>query len=111
MTTALFTETVTLMSRQKVGTDDLNNDLFEWVQEDSPAWVELRQGTENTDARESSTANSWVYLPLEVVLPLRAVSKVVWDGREWDVDGEPGLQPGGFVVEGYQQLSIKRVTG
>ena len=108
---SLFTETVTLMSRESVGQDDLGNDVHEWVQADSPAWVEMRQGTENTDARESSTSNSWVYLPLETLLPVEAVGMVVWNGREWDIDGDPGVQPGGFVLDGYQQVAIKRVTG
>ena len=111
MTSALFSEVVTLMSRQVVGRDDLGNDTHEWVQADSPAWVEARQSTENTDAREQSTANSWVYLPLETLLPVAAVGLVVWRGLEWEVDGEPGLQPGGFVVDGYQQVAIKRVNG
>ena len=111
MTMSLFTEVVGLRSRQKVGTDELNNDTYDWVEEPSPAWLELRQGTENTDARESSTSNQWLYLPLETPVPVEAVSQVRWRGQLWDVSGDPGMQPGGFVVEGYQQLALTKVTG
>lgn len=109
MTMALFTETVTLRTRTKTGKDALGNAIYEWAEVDSPAWVETRQGTETTDARESSTANSWVFLPDGA--PVKAVSQVRWRGELWDVDGEPGIQPGGFVVEGYVQIAIKRVSG
>lgn len=109
MTTSLFTETVGLRSRQKVGQDELNNDRYDWVEVSSPAWVELRQGTENTDARESSTSNSWVYLPLDA--PVEAVSQVRWNGKLWDVSGDPGVQPGGYVVDGYQKIAITKVIG
>lgn len=109
MTSALFTEVVYLRSRRKIGVDDTNNDIFDWVEKEAPAWVETRQGNESTDAKEQSTSNSWVYLPLDV--KVEAVSEVRWGGHVWDVDGDPGVQPGGFVVEGYQQIAIKRVAG
>lgn len=111
MSAALFTETVGLRSRQVVGTDDLNNDILDWVEEPSPAWVEIGVGTEQTDQRETSDATSTVYLPLVTPLELTAVSEVRWNGKLWQVVGEPGLQPGGFSVEGYQKLGIKRVVG
>jgi hypothetical protein len=109
VSSALFTETVTLRTRKKVGRDALNVDLYEWVDTPSPAWVEIGQGTENTDHRESSEATSTVYLPLEA--PVAAVSELTWNGQKWQVVGDPGVQPGGFVVDGYQKLGIKRVTG
>lgn len=108
---SLFTETVTLLSRQEGESDDLGNDTYSWVQAESSAWVEIGQGTEDTNQRETSDATSTVYLPLETLLPVEAVSKIVWRGREWDVVGEPGVQPGGFVVDGYQRFGIKRVNG
>jgi len=109
VTSALFTETVGLRSRQKVGLDELNNDVYDWVEVDSPAWVEIGQGSENDDRRETSEVTSTVYLPLEA--EVTAVSEVRWGGRLWQVVGDPGVQPGGFVVEGYKRLGIKRVTG
>lgn len=105
----LFTETVGLIGRQKTGTDDLNNAIYESVETSSPAWVEIGTGTEDTDRRESSEATSTVYLPLDA--PVAAVSKIRWNDQLWDVVGDPGVQPGGFVVDGYQKLGIKRVTG
>lgn len=109
MTSALFSEVVGLRSRQKVGTDELNNDVYDWVETPSPAWVEIGQGSENDDRRETSEATSTVYLPLEA--EIAAVGEVRWNGTVWQVVGDPGTQPGGFIVEGYKQLGIKRVTG
>lgn len=109
MTMTLFTETVGLRSRTKVGKDELNNDILDWVEVDSPAWVEIGQGSEDTNQRETSEATSTVYLPLEAVVT--AVSEVRWNGVLWQVVGDPGVQPGGFVVEGYIRLGIKKVTG
>lgn len=109
MTSALFSEVVGLRSRQKTGTDDLNNDAYDWAEVDSPAWVELGQGSEQTDRRETSDATSTVYLPLEA--DVSAVSEVRWNGVIWQVAGEPGVQPGGFMVDGYKQIGIKKVTG
>lgn len=108
---SLFTEVVVLRSRQVVGRDDLNNDTYAWVEEECPAWVEIGQGTEDTNSRETSTATSTAYLPLDTPLPVEAVSEVRWAGELWEVAGEPGLQPGGFTVEGYRRIGIKRVTG
>lgn len=106
---SLFTETVGLRSRSKVGTDDLNNDVYDWVETPSPAWVEMGQGTEDTDRRETSEITNTVYLPLEA--QVSAVSQVRWNATLWEVVGDPGVQPGGFVVEGYQKLGIKKVSG
>lgn len=109
MTSALFSEVVGLRSRQKVGTDDLNNDTYDWVETPSPAWVEMGQGTENTDQRETSDIANTVYLPLEA--EVAAVSEIRWNGAVWQVVGDPGVQPGGFTLDGYKRLGIKKVTG
>lgn len=109
---SLFSESAVLVRRgQPTGEyDDYGNPIIgEPERVTTPAWFEQRNGQENTDARESSVANSWMYLPLNV--SLAAVDRVEWDGRTWEVDGEPGRQPGGFVVDGYQLVSIRRVTG
>jgi hypothetical protein len=108
---SLFTETVVLVGRSEspTGRDDYGNDIYGEVRVTSPAWLEQRNGSESTDARESSTANSWLFLPRGV--SLAAVDRVEWDGRTWQLDGEPGVQPGGFVAAGYQLVSIKRATG
>lgn len=109
MTATLFTEVVTLKSRLVVGQDALNNDVYDWVRTESPAWVELGPGTEDDNARETTEATSTVYLPIDAVV--EAVSEVEWGGHTWSVEGEPGVQPGGFVVAGYKKLGIKRVRG
>jgi len=109
VTSALFTETVALRSRQATGDDGLGNTTYEWVEVNSPAWVEIGQGTEVGDRRETSEATSTVYLPLGT--EVAAVSQLRWNGQLWEVVGEPGVQPGGFVVDGYTKIGIRRVTG
>jgi hypothetical protein len=106
---SLFTETVTLLAQQVVGEDAYGNDLVDWVQAVSPAWLEQRNSTETLNANEQTTASMLLYLPLAA--PLSHPDRVVWDGREWHVSGQPGRQPGGFIVEGYQVVSIERTEG
>lgn len=109
MTSALFSETVELLTRQVSGRDDYGNDTYEWVAETWPAWLEQRNGSEQQGATEQSVANMWLYLPLDA--PASAVQRIRYDGRTWEIDGEPGRQPGGFVVEGYQVVALRKVTG
>lgn len=106
---SLFTETVTLLNQQIVGQDSYGNDLTDWVSEESPAWCEQRNSTETLNANEQTTASMLLYLPLTAVLS--HPDKVVWGGFEWGVTGEPGRQPGGFIVDGFQVVSITRVKG
>ena len=106
---SLFTESVTLLAEQVVGQDDYGNDITEPVTEESPAWLEQRNSSETLNANEQTTAGMLLYLPLTAAL--RFFDRVVWDDLEWDVSGAPGRQPGGFVVEGYQVVSITRTEG
>lgn len=109
MTSSLFTETVALENRQVVGRDDYGNDVYEWVETASPAWLQQSNGQESTDAREQSVANMLLFLPLGA--EISATSRVRWGGARWEVFGDPGRQPGGFIVAGYQVVAIKKVTG
>src|SRR5690625_6796562 len=74
--------------------------------EEWPAWYEPRGSTENVDAREQQIWGYWVYLPGDA--PLSAADAVVIDGVEYQVVGEPGRQPGGFLVDGYIQAAVQR---
>ena len=106
---SLFTETVTLLGRQVVGRDGYGNDIVDWVSAESPAWVEQRNSSETLNASEQTVAGMLLYLPLDTLL--RFFDRVAYDGHEWDVSGEPGRQPGGFELEGFQVVSITRTEG
>jgi head-tail adaptor len=105
----LLTETVILMDREVVGTDTYGNDVVDWVQATSPAWLEQRNGQETTGAGEQSVANMLLWLPGDLLV--EAVDKVVWRGSEWEVAGAPGWQPPGATIDAYQVMALRKVTG
>lgn len=107
----LFTESVTLRRQGVVtGRDAYGNDVTgPPVESTSPAWYEPRTSGEATDARQQQVSGYWLYLPLEA--SLSGVDVVVVDGVDHEVVGDPGRQPGGFVVDGYQLAALERVTG
>lgn len=106
---SLFTEAVTVLNATVTGVDDYGNDVIEWIGVESPCWLEQTNSTENTDSQEQTTANMRLYVPLST--PLTSFSRVEWGGFTWDVNGEPGRQPGGFVVEGFQVAMLTRTEG
>lgn len=74
------------------------------------AWYEPQASSELLAAAEQYIDVYRLLLPLDaprgwdvVVLP--------HDGEEYQVIGRPGHQPSGFIVEGYLDMLIERVTG
>jgi hypothetical protein len=108
---SLFTESVTLRLRGvKIGEDDYGNDVFGPPQNATwPAWYEPRESGEQTAAREQVSSGYWLFLPLDA--PLSAADVVILEGQPYEVVGEPGRQPGGFTLDGYQKAALERVTG
>lgn len=105
---SLFTETVDVGNPTVTGQDDYGNDVIALVWLPSPAWLEQTNSTENRDRQEQTTANMRLFVPLDTVI--NYTSKVRWGGfDDWSVNGEPGRQPGGFIVEGYQVAMLTRV--
>lgn len=109
---SLMTETVVLRFRgeETGGFDSRGNPIREPDRDESwPAWYEIKGSTEHEDAREQQIWGFWVYLPLDA--PLVGADAVVIDGVEYRVVGEPGRQPGGFIVEGYIRAAVEKWTG
>lgn len=75
----------------------------------TPAWWEPRTSGEQTNAQEQVTSGYWLYLPLDT--DLTAYDSVELAGVDYQVVGEPGRQPGGFIVEGYLRTAVERVAG
>jgi hypothetical protein len=83
-------------------------------------WYEPRTSGEDTAAREQQIYGYWVNLPLDA--PLSAADAVVLfgtvdedgdliGGEDYQVVGEPGRQPGGFIVPGFIKAAVERVNG
>lgn len=108
----LMTETVTLrFAGAPTGAyDDYGNQITgPPTDEVWQAWYEPRSSGEDTAAKDQQVYGYWVYLPLTA--PLAGADAVVIEGVEYHVVGEPGRQPGGFVVPGFIKAAVERVTG
>lgn len=109
----LFTETVVLNlpGEPTEEYDDLGNKIVSPPRSEAwRAWYEIgTSSTESVDAREQQVWGYTVFLPLDA--PLDAASSVTIEGVDYEVIGEPGRQPGGFIVEGYIRAAVQRVTG
>ena len=114
----LMTEQVTLRFRgvpivDEAGRpvlDEHGNETFTPAREvDVRCWYEPRGSTEDTAAREQHVWGYWV--AVDLVHDLRGVDAVVLEGEEFEIVGEPGRQPGGFLVPGFQKFACERVTG
>lgn len=72
-------------------------------------WYEPRGSSEDTTAQEQQIDGYWIYLPLDT--DLAAADAVRVAGHEYQVVGEPGRQPGGFLVPGFIRAALERVRG
>jgi hypothetical protein len=108
---SLFTETAYLKRDGAVtGYDAYGNPVTgPPSREPSPAWWEPRTSGEQTAAQEQVTSGYWLYLPPDK--DLTAYDAVELDGVDYEVVGEPGRQPGGFIVDGYVKAAVEKVTG
>lgn len=108
----MFTEEITLVTRgTPTGDYDLDGKpIYGPDRRDRvPAWYEPRTGSENVDAKDQNVWGYWVYVPLNT--DMSAFDHIEIDGLAYDVDGEPGRQPGGVLVEGYILFAAMRTTG
>ncbi len=110
----LFTETVVLhVPGGPTGEyDDLGNEIIAPDRDvETPAWYEQRTSTEALDAREQRVWGFWLYVPLDAPLDDGVDVTLPIDGKRYRVVGEPGRQPGGFIVDGYILAAIERHAG
>lgn len=110
----LFTETVTLhIPGGETGEyDDFGRPITSEPRDETwPAWYEERTSTEALDAREQRVWGYWLYLPLDAPLDDGVTVTLPIDGVTYRVVGEPGRQPGGFIVEGYIRAAIEKAAG
>lgn len=110
---SLFSETVVLVKRgEKIGTDRYGRPEYgPSTRTTSPAWFEPGTATEDIAAREQYVSGYKLYLPVDADLTGSDAVELPGVHGEFQVDGEVGYQPGGFVVEGYQVAALQRVEG
>lgn len=137
----LFSQTLLLKLRGTViegEYDDLGAPVYSPdATETWPAWYEIMSSEEQTDARDRQEWGYTVYLPSEPrelaqalnlnrIVPagealaeaerllareLRSHDTVVIDQVEYNVVGEPSLQPGGAIIPSYRRATVRRETG
>lgn len=109
---SLFTETVTIEhpGGETGEYDDLGlPETTPSYEEVVSAWYEPRSSSEDVAAKDQQVDGYWIYLPLSVTVEPQA--KIQVEGDWYEVDGEPGRQPGGFIVEGYVRAALRRIRG
>jgi len=108
---SLMTEYCTLHLRgERTGEDEYGEPIFSPPRDvDSPCWVEPAGTAEDMALANQLTFSYVAYLPLST--QVSAVDALTWDGIRFEVDGEPLKQPGGFIVEGFWRVQLKKVTG
>src|SRR5699024_3284611 len=74
-----------------------------------PAWYEIGSSAEDTDAREHQVWGYTVALPLGT--QVSADDEILIEGSWFAVNGTPGIQPGGYLVEGYVYVTATKETG
>lgn len=107
----LMTETCTLHLRgELVGYDEYREPIYSAAEDKvSKCWVEPAGSAEDLALGEQLSFTYVGYLPLST--KITAVDALTWDDTRFEVDGEPLKQPGGFIVEGFWRVHLKKVTG
>lgn len=110
---SLFTTTATVVRRgERTGRDSHGNPIYGPDSRSThPAWFEPATRAEDLQSGEQYVDGYTVYLPLGVDLSGADAVELPGLEGEFHLSGNPGLQPGGFVVEGYQQMLVERVRG
>ena len=110
---SLFSASVVLRKRgAKTGEDEYGRPIYgPHTETVSRAWFEPGTHVEDVRAREQYISGYTVYLPLTADLAGADEVELAGVPGVFQVVGEVGIQPSGFVVEGYQVAHVERVTG
>lgn len=108
---AFMTRTVTLLRRDITGTDEFGNDVSGTTEVPITGcdWQPRSSVGENLDARQQVVAGMVLYLPGAVGVD--ADDRFRIEGKEYDVDGEPGVWSGSLMGSDYTEVVLRRVRG
>lgn len=106
----IFPHTVTIV-RPASGVDGYGDPSEDWGQTTSTwsaAWVQPRSTSEVNGGRTAVLTEWMAFLPEDA--PIAAGDRLVWEGRTYEVDGEPAVlwNPSG---PHHVEASLKRITG
>lgn len=73
------------------------------------AWYEPRGSSEDVAAKDQQINGYWLYM--NRAYDLSSEDQVMIEGNWYEVDGEPGRMPNGFLLGGYSSVALRRVTG
>ena len=109
---SLFTETIIIEhpARETGDYDELGLPITIPAEEEAVrGWYEPRSSSEDVAAKDQQIDGYWVYMPRGVELEPQA--RISIEGNWYEVDGEPGLMPGGFTLGGYVAAAVRRIQG
>ena len=111
----LFTRVASLVRRGAMsGHDDLGDPIFDpGTSIDVPAWYEHSGSTENTVEGQQVITGYILYLPIYARQEFNEADAVIldFDPVEFQVVGEVGYIPDGFILDGYCLAKLERVRG
>jgi hypothetical protein len=115
MTSPLFSQTATFISRGALeGEDDMGEPIYSpEVGVDVPAWYEPVESVEDNRAAQQVITGYNLFVPNWVRDEFGAADKVLldFDPTEYEVVGDIGYTPDGFITEGYCLAKIEKVKG
>lgn len=104
----MLLETVTLVRPGGGGFDEMGNPVAgEPVEETAKSWVEPLSTVSRWDRQSQVEYGYRMQFGLEH--DLTTVTHIKWQGELFRVEGEPLKQPGGFIVDGFQRVDVKKV--
>ena len=110
---SLFTTSVTLVARGlQIGRDEHGRPVYgPPTRTQHPAWFEPASQDEDIQQGEQYQSTYRLFVPLDVDVTGADAVELPGLAGEFELIGDPGLQPGGFVVEGYQIATVRKVRG
>lgn len=72
-------------------------------------WYEPRGSSEDSTGKLQKIDGYLVYLPGGTVIDADDAIKI--NGKWYELDGDPGETPDGFILDGFLTLEVRRVTG
>lgn len=106
----LGSQAVTLRRRAVTGQDEYGNDVYGTVLVTvAGCSVQPRTSTEDTTGRVQVISGVMLFAPADPLIT--AADVVEFDGRRFEVDGDPGVWQSRNGSVTYQQVALRRVTG
>lgn len=106
----LYRDTITVVDRELVGTDDRGNDVFEETEREVVG-VNMQpvSSTELVDGRDQVVTRMRLAGPGD--LGLTPYSRITYRGRTYEIEGEPGVHGSFGGLLDHTEVMLMEVTG